>query len=418
MSVMYSIEYDWVNHRRYYIYHKSQPFLKAVAAGGPNNRIAKVGNDFTAQLADGLAILKNGNSLHHITDLVGVDKNYTLLFRTAEYHSYFGICSTEKCEYFGAAPTSKGAILGISYMRDDAYYDKKHFLGHKTFSLFDKQFDRASHSVEFPINKTEANNLIYYLNQKIHEWQNDAPFFHLFSLWNLLPFFENAKSYPWLIDGANCNDLALEVFAHSNISNGYYPFHYYRADELNLYDKGVLYNYAATYGINNIFHIAFEVLKHHLKPFLPMALQVEKNPFPEPIKSIWYNSLNGEEISLVEVNSEALNSLYGDGMYTVLMYSIRKKNIELFKALLADARVDLHQQNVYSDNAAQIAVDYQQFDMLYAIYEKDESALYNFNEYTQPPICFIVDCEHNMNYRKYWQDYATLMHTKELVEPF
>ncbi len=155
------------------------------------------------------------------------DYSYSLVFRTAEYHSYIELKDlvTNHTLTFGVAPKQKGSMYSDLYIRNDSYYTPKYSTGDKFLKNgeYNPHFNKGSISITFPLNKEKAKQLIANIQK------HNAKFHSESHKYDFLGYF-----------GKNCADFAYDIIESVGIDPTIN--HYFKTDELDLRDQGVMYH--------------------------------------------------------------------------------------------------------------------------------------------------------------------------------
>ncbi|WP_039455304.1 ankyrin repeat domain-containing protein [Candidatus Jidaibacter acanthamoebae] len=166
------------------------------------------------------------------------DYPYTVSFKIAKYHAYISIKekATGISVDFGLAPKVYGKMFGESYIRNETFYDKKHFKKRKTEGFgqedLDEIFERearehisdwASMEIEIDVTAEQIKKVEIFLRKISKRFYNEE----------------------YILIGKNCVDFANKIF---NILFGKGSFmEYCMDDSLELQDKGVLYAFLSAY---------------------------------------------------------------------------------------------------------------------------------------------------------------------------
>jgi len=151
---------------------------------------------------------------------------HELSVKTAEFHTTLELkkISTGEILAFGVAPKTSGSMYDELKIRNESYYSHKYFSGNKVIPANTKNphFNKGSISVAFPLVETEAEEVKKYVQATLEEL-------------NSIP-----RAYDILgIRGINCADFANDVINHISIPGKIID--YYKIDELDYRDQGILY---------------------------------------------------------------------------------------------------------------------------------------------------------------------------------
>jgi hypothetical protein len=223
-------------------------FFDKIANFIPNTPLfAQVGNDAVLKLLDNnLIIFKNLSAtelqdrfFHHYDES---ELSYEITITTAEYHSFITLRNTKNpngIKNFGGAVFQKGNFVGDLYVRSDNYYHAKYFR-EPTYlkpGEINPVFDKGSISITFPITEAQAMLAIEKVKNDSVNFMLIKPYFNLFGLQA----------------GINCAEYANSVLNHIGIP-GFFG-DYYRGDQLDMHDKGIIYLFWKSHGtLTTILH--------------------------------------------------------------------------------------------------------------------------------------------------------------------
>lgn len=405
----YKVEYDHFSKRKYYVFpainetNKLSIFQEIRALRAPVTEIAEIGPDLSLQANDGSLIIIRDTKYN---DFHPVKKNYKLSFKTAEFHTYLELLNinSNQAIHFGTAPDVKGSVSGNVYSRNDTYYDQKYFQGFLKFDpMSNNRLDQASNYVAFYIDDNQAKLVIDAINKHIEQTIYGKNYYNMLSIPNI--FFSSDHSL--LEDGQNCIDFISELHHHLGLTGPIFP-HYYRFDEINMLDRGVMYLFYLVNGLDDFF-------VYNLGNLVNYFSQLTTPPNHESILlSISHNNqLDSSVIKSIIANAteQELNAFDDNGYTNPLFESARTGSNEVFKALLMDPRVDPHVKNINNDNVAHIAVYSNNIEALELLNEFAPSLLTEHNNERQAPLCYIRDCVNDPDlHDQYYLGYETLMH--------
>lgn len=151
---------------------------------------------------------------------------HTLSIKTAEYHTYFELkdLSNNHTLSIGAAPKLKGSKLDYINLRNDSYYDPKYHIGHNLIhpNHLNPHFNKGSIAITFPITTENATKVLDLVRVYNNDFQNSD---HRFDITGHI--------------GHNCADIVNKIMNEIGIEGKISD--YYKTDELDLRDQGIMY---------------------------------------------------------------------------------------------------------------------------------------------------------------------------------
>jgi hypothetical protein len=343
---MHNIEYDYYSKRKYYVFNNWQEdrktFKHEVLKLAQNlDNIATIGDDLSILAKNGgLIIIRDANA-QEVREALGInlESKFRLYLKTAEYHTYIELedKETNKKLFVSLNPDVRNVMSGNAYIRNDAYYDFKYYRGFVKYNPSNRHndIDRASNYVAFDLTTQQAESLVKILNQSNDDLLKDKTYYNAFSWPNL--FMSNDHDY--FDDGQNCIDYIDSITKQLGLGDTTFGS-YYRFDELNLKDRGMVYIYTMTNGYLSTLLTNFPLI------FNLFFSTIHKLPFEQYFAYL-----------IPEVTSDDLNTVQLNASYNRINELVNLENNPELDFLI-------NEQNVYGDTALHIATRYQKLEAI------------------------------------------------------
>lgn len=220
-----------LTYKSYYYLENTDAIMPSLASWLKDNsfQILQRGQDSVINFnSNEQLIIRNTSYTDLLPILYDAPTQFThkLTVRTAEYHTYLELknLTSNHIITLGGAPKTKASTSGDIYLRNDSYYTRKYFVGDKFLcpNSDNPHFNKGSISIAFPINETQATSLIEAVKEHNIKYKTNATAFDITGF-----------------KGINCADYANDMLNHIGISGKISD--YYKIDELDQRDQGVLY---------------------------------------------------------------------------------------------------------------------------------------------------------------------------------
>jgi hypothetical protein len=265
--------------------------------------------------------------------------SHTLSIKTAEYHTYIKLkdLSNNNTISIGGAPKLKGSKLDYIGLRNDSYYDPKYHVGHKSIhpNNLNPHFNKGSISITFPITTENSNKVLDLIKIYNNNFKNSEHWFDITGN-----------------TGNNCADIANKIMNEIGIEGKISD--YYKTDELDLRDQGIMYLVWSDLGtIKFAYYMPYHFVDNLAYTFFGKGLdQLSEywgsklgyyNVFPHPVSQLIPAAYQGNVDALSEY-TDAINipNLSGD---TPLHIAIESNNLDFAMKLIVSGA------NINAENA-------------------------------------------------------------------
>jgi Ankyrin repeats (many copies) len=191
-------------------------------------RVLQRGADTVLQFKKKTQLIFQNTSYQDVINLQKQPEKFTHTFsiKTAEYHTYIELkdLSNNNTISIGGAPKLKGSKLGYIGLRNDSYYGIKYHVGHKSIhpNHLNPHFNKGSISITFPITTESANKALDLAKTYNNDFKSSEHWFDITGH-----------------TGNNCADIANKIMNEIGIEGKIND--YYKTDELDLRDQGIMY---------------------------------------------------------------------------------------------------------------------------------------------------------------------------------